>query len=291
MIKFINKLIFYLQRLVKSYTIRQFISKSQCLLKGTIKIEKQSNLIEKNDEFKLLNSFRLKGFVEIPNKLSQKTVDSIKEKVNDFNLYDPFNRNLGTFTFQNIPNGTHVANFNREDLVYVPEILELANDPGILRIVQGYLGCKPTISNINMWWSLAGKEKAKDAQLFHRDVDDIKFCKVFFYLTDVSLNDGPHTYVSKSTNTNKLTKIRRYNDEEIEKAFGKENIIQFDREKGSCFFVDTYGFHKGTLPKENNRLLLQVQYSINPIGIENYKPQKIKTPCNKYINRKILISD
>ena len=136
-----------------------------------------------------------------------------------------------------------------------------------------------------MWWSIAGKDKAKDAQLFHRDVDDIKFCKVFVYLTDVGPNDGPHTYVRGSSNTNKLTIIRRYEDQEINKAFGKENVLYLTRPRGSYFLVDTYGFHKGTLPIDNDRLLLQVQYSINPIGIEDYKPIAKEHNYNKYTNR------
>jgi hypothetical protein len=76
-----------------------------------------------------------------------------------------------------------------------------SNDPGILRIVQEFLGCKSTISNINMWLSKAGHDQAKDAQLFHCDVDDIKFCKLFVYLTNVKSNDGPHTYVKGSSST------------------------------------------------------------------------------------------
>ena len=286
--KFIKKVLFYSQRMLKSYQVRTIICKIQCFLKGKLTIEGSSKLVEKSDEQSLLVNFRSDGYVEVPEKLTLDRIDAIKSKVRNFNLFDPFHRGKGTFKIENVPNETHVANFRREDLLNVPEILEIANDPGILRIVQEYLGCKPSISNVNMWWSIAGKNKAEDAQLFHRDVDDIKFCKLFIYLTDVGPNDGPHTYVEGSPNTNKLTKIRRYQDEEIETAFGKDKVIQFIRDKGSCFLVDTYGFHKGLLPKENNRLLLQVQYSINPIGIENYEPQSIEANYNKYINRFIL---
>ena len=288
--KFIKITIFYLQRLVKSYQLRNYICKIQCLLKGRIIIKGESNYIKQIDEIEIINYFKSKGYVEIPSKIPPKLIKIIKDKVKIYNLYDPFNKELGHFSLQNIPKNTHVANYRREDLINVPEILQLANDPGILRIVQDYLGCKPTISNVNMWWSIAGKENAENAQLFHRDVDDIKFCKLFIYLTDVGLKDGPHTYVSESAGTNKLTAIRRYDDNEIEKNFGKENILQFNRAMGSCFIVDTYGFHKGMLPEENCRLLLQIQYSINPIGIESYAPQSITTQFNSYINRKLVLN-
>ena len=143
-----------------------------------------------------------------------------------------------------------------------------------------------------MWWSLGGRKEAKDAQLFHRDVDDFKFCKLFIYLTDVGENQGPHTYVEGSSSSSKLRKIRRYQDQEIIEAFGEEKIIKFVRDKGSMFIVDTYGFHKGTLPVDGNRLLLQIQYSLNPIGIENYKPLKInlKDSFDPYVNRLLINS-
>ena len=55
------------------------------------------------------------------------------------------------------------------------------------------------------------------------------------------------------------------------------------------FLVNTYGFHKGLLPQNNNRLLLQVQYSLNPIGIESYVPKNIGNHAyNEYVNRLIL---
>jgi hypothetical protein len=286
--KLIHKILFYGQRFIKSYITRNLVRKIQISIKGKLSITGTSKLILKENEKNFTDQLIKNGFVELDKQIDFTILESIYNFSKKLLLFDPFNQNLGDFTDETIPEKTHVANFLRKDLVQCDEILKIANDPGVLRVVQEFLGGKPTISNINMWWSIAGKSQAKDAQLFHRDVDDIKFCKLFIYLTDVGLNDGPHTYVKGSSSTNKLTKIRRYQDEEIIAAFGEENILYFDRPKGSCFIVDTYGFHKGTLPKDNDRLLLQVQYSINPIGIENYNPTEIKHTYDKYINRLIL---
>lgn len=169
-------------------------------------------------------------------------------------------------------------------------IRKIANDPGVLNLAKDFLNATPTISNVNMWWSVGGKEQAEDAQLFHRDVDDFRFIKLFIYLTDVDENSGPHTYVKGSSSSNKLLKIRRYQDEEIHQTFGKENVIEFTRPKGSAFMVNTYGFHKGLLPKSKNRLLLQVQYSLRPIGIESYDPVKVDYTehLDSYVNRLII---
>lgn len=280
--------LFHGQRLLKSYRFRQIIANLQGTLKGRLSIIGDSSLIDPNEEKTAEAQLSQNGFVELPKKIDNELINEIISSTNEFELFDPFNRSFGFFTMDRIPDQTHVANFKREDLIKLNSILKLANDPGVLRVVQGFLGCKPTISNVNMWWSKAGKDKAQDAQLFHRDVDDIKFCKLFIYLTDVGEHDGPHTYVAGSSSTNKLTKIRRYKDEEIFDSFGKSNVIDFIRPKGSCFLVDTYGFHKGTLPIENDRLLLQVQYSINPIGIEDYCKKAKNENFDQYINRLIL---
>jgi hypothetical protein len=278
---------FYLQRTIKTYSFREFISKTEAKVIGQEKIEGVSALNITNEDAHV-QELEVNGFTEFENLIDEATLNQIIASTKPLLLFDPFNKKFGDFRFDDIPAETHVANFRRNDLVTNEAILKIANDPGILKIVQDFLGAVPTISNINMWWSMAGKSKAKDAQLFHRDVDDLKFCKLFIYLTDVGPNDGPHTYVKGSSATNKLTKIRRYEDAEIEDAFGKDSIINFCRPKGSFFIVNTYGFHKGTLPIENNRLLLQVQYSLNPIGIETYNPINIDTKYNKYINRLLV---
>ena len=274
--------------MIRSNKVRQSIQKLQASFKGKTAIDGSSVLIPSGNESEYVKQLQQNGFIEIENKISGETLDEIVNFSKELKLFDPFNRKFGDFNYEQIPENTHVANFHRNDLVGNKSIMDIANDPGVLRVVQDFLGAKPTISNVNMWWSIAGKSQAKDAQLFHRDVDDVKFCKLFLYLTDVSLDSGPHTYVKGSSSTNKLTKIRRYQDEEIEKAFGKENIIDLVRPKGSCFIVDTYGFHRGLLPEKNNRLLLQIQYSLNPIGIEKYEPQEIESTYDKYINRLLI---
>ena len=70
-----------------------------------------------------------------------------------------------------------------------------------------------------------GKLKKKDnAQYFHYDNDFKKFFKVFIYLSDVSHNAGPHSFVAK-TNTKKTFKhivAERIDDREITKFYDKE---------------------------------------------------------------------
>ena len=275
-------------RQVKSYRLRNILANFQSFIKNKETINGDSSLFKINNESKKLDELIKLGYTELGIIQNINLMDEILTYSQKLKLYDPFNKNQQPFDYNNIPQKTHVSMFYRNDLAQNENILKIANDPSVLRIVQDFLGTAPTISNLNMWWSTSNHSEAKDAQLFHRDVDDIKFCKLFIYLTDVGPNDGPHTFIKGSTSSNKLTRIRRYSDDEIIKSFGEENIINFVRPKYSCFIVNSYGFHKGTLPIDNDRLLLQVQYSINPIAIENYTPVALSHSYNKYINRLIL---
>ena len=166
-------------------------------------------------------------------------------------------------------------------------MLETINHPLVLETVGELFGCKPTISNVSMWWSLPGHATAEHAELFHRDVDDWLFIKLFIYITDVDAGSGPHVFVRGSHNSAKLARIARYTDDEVAREFGKDNVLSLTAPAGTSFLENTYGMHKGQLPLSRRRLLLQAQYSLRPISILQYKP--LKVPASKavdpYINR------
>tara|TARA_B100000768_G_C11223837_1_gene351839 strand:+ start:166 stop:1026 length:861 start_codon:yes stop_codon:yes gene_type:complete len=285
MLNFKKKVSFYLMRTIKSKRIRDFLAQRKSRQINKSKIPKGIGRVFDID----VNHLNEKGYLNLGSFLSSKEIQNIMDKIKTFKCYDPFRKELGMFMSDKIPAEVHVANYRREDLSSVNELLEIANNSDILNVVQDFLGATPTITNINMWWSIPGKERAEQAQLFHRDVDDLKFCKLFIYFTDVDMSNGPHVYVEGSSSSKKLREIRRYNNEEINKAFGEYSIKYFTAPKGSAFIVDTYGFHKGLLPKNKKRLLFQVQYSLSPIGIESYTPIKIENnKYNKYINRLII---
>jgi hypothetical protein len=226
----------------------------------------------------------------LPKDLYEKIYNYLKSK----KVYDVYHPEFGEFDFDKAPDQTHVAEFSREDLVNSINIIELANDPSILAITSKFLKREPTISNITAWWSYKGKKVAKEAQNFHRDNDDFKFCKLFIYLTDVDEDAGPHVYVRGTSKSPELMKIKRYDDNQIETSFGKENIVSFVAPKCSIFLVDTFGLHKGMLPFSNDRLLLQIEYSLFPIGYQDYNPigmpNKAYSKFDKYVNRLLFKS-
>lgn len=235
-----------------------------------------------------LDELHATGWSDLGQFLDDTEVDEILNKLTNFNLKDRYRPQHGEFTLTSVPSDTHVADYNIGNWSESPELINIANSPSIIKLAEGYLGCKPTISNIQLWWSFPGHKKSEEAENFHRDVDDWKFIKLFIYLTDVDENSGPHVYVQKSIDTHRYLPIKRYSDSDIEKYFGSGNIKVMTGNKGNAFMEDTFGFHKGQLAKSSRRLVMQVQYSINPIAINSYLANESNIDVDPYINRLYL---
>ena len=85
------------------------------------------------------------------------------------------------------------------------------------------------------------------------------FLKVFIYLSDVSEINGPHIYVENSHKDNNIgDELRYYNDSEITQSNNKIKYIL--GKKGSIFFEDTFGMHKGGIISHGYRLMLILTY-------------------------------
>jgi len=152
----------------------------------------------------------------------------------------------------------------------------LTEDPVLREIAARYLGTVPKLVGVSLWWSFPESSDAasrnRAAQMFHFDLDDFRFIKFFFYLTDVDDTSGPHVIV-RATHRNKqplplkdALKARRFTDEEIEAAYGAGRIVSITGPAGTGFAEDTLCIHKGQAPTGAERLVLQVQYALNDFG-------------------------
>ena len=120
---------------------------------------------------------------------------------------DPYRPHLGQFRGPtNTPPETHVANYSIETVAGAPHAFAISNHPNVLAVVAAVLGAKPTIALMSAWWSLPRADGAPEhAEMFHRDIDDYRFIKLFCYLTDVDEASGPHVFVRGSHRINKHT--------------------------------------------------------------------------------------
>ena len=190
---------------------------------------------------------------------------------------------------------------NEQDLLKNFEVQNLMVDDGFLVIAQKYLRTIPIIDFVTMWWSFPSDRPSNQiAQMYHCDMDRLKFLIFFIYLTDVDDNNRPHCYVKKSHKDlpKHLRADRRYSDEEIIDIYPKENRIEFKGKKGSLIAIDTRGIHKGKFLKENHRLIFQLEYTNSLFGsIDLIRDQRISFNSNildksskshKTFSRKIL---
>ena len=174
----------------------------------------------------------------------------------------------------------HVAAHLDPDVIAAPYLLALANDPRIIDMLHHYFGCRPVISFLTAWWSYPTGEGPQQAESFHRDVDDWSFIKLFVYLTDVGAESGPHVYVRSSAGSTSLDEIKRYPDEEVFEAFGRQSVAVQIAKAGSAFIENTFGLHKGTPVERGTRLMFQAVYSLNPLP---YGPRRPIAPFDDHL--------
>lgn len=151
-----------------------------------------------------------------------------------------------------------------------PTVQKLLVDRSLLALASAYLGSVPYNDLVAMWWSTAAATapSSEVAQLFHFDMDRLKFLKVFFYLTDVTPRTGPHCYVQGSHREKPAHLLRdgRHSDEEIVQGYGADRVKELCGPRGTIIAVDTSGFHKGKMLEERHRLILQLEFTNSLFG-------------------------
>lgn len=228
---------------------------------------------------RLASQLAEKGHVALP-AVPSETVSEIMGYLSLQPVLDPRNPD-DLLTIDEARKRLNVAQYRCQAILACPHLVEIANDPLLLATVERYLGATPTLLTPSAWWSFAGPEEPKEAQLFHVDFDDFRFCKLFIYLTDVDADSGPHAYLEETHRWPVIDDAQarsplgpagfgewyyeklRKTDQEVSEYLGREPI-HLTGEAGSCFLVDTNGIHKGTLPRKNNRLICQFMYGVTP---------------------------
>lgn len=109
------------------------------------------------------------------------------------------------------------------------------------------------------------------SQRWHRDHEDKKMCKMFFYLNDVDSEAGPFTHVlgSPAFNGGKWSKTFSQNpplgfyppNGAVEKTIPAEDIKICTAKAGTVVFCDTGGIHFGGYAKSKERLMFTAEYS------------------------------
>jgi len=156
-----------------------------------------------------------------------------------------------------------------DGLAHDPLFVKLAFDPYIIAIATRYLGCPPVHVQTNAWFSFPGGTSkhnlSMNGQLFHQDKEFIKFFKVFIYLSDVGMEQGPHSYVEGSHHDELHRKgvalSDRVTDADIGRYYERSRIKTVTGSAGSILFGDTSCVHKGEAVTHGMRIMLQLEFA------------------------------
>ena len=175
--------------------------------------------------------------------------------------------------------GSHYASYSRVTILNCPHLLDLCNDPAVISLIGSYLGCVPTLSGINLFWTFATPESG-NVSVFHRDQNGFRSVSMYVFLTEVDSDSGPHQYVRSSADhetcrevlnegTNKSVDVDQFfsppwASDMVEEVFG-QRVTTVEGVPGTTFLTDAYGLHRGVLPKKQDRLLFYAVYSLIPI--------------------------
>lgn len=245
----------------------------------------------------LVSELREHGLCRLGRVLSSSSTDRAREALENCPLKTDTPVDDPPFTKATAPECANIGSIVEGDsLSRCRDLLQVANHPDILSVVEGFLGAPPTVQYYTAWWSFAGRSRARDAQLFHYDRNCFRFVKLFVYLTNVTASSGPHVFVRGSANVERWIKrlewVRsndpenanrflsminavRKEDADVFDFFGVEQIETLTGAAGDAFLVDTSGIHKGLLPETDNRLVFQATYALLPLLKEKTKPTRI----------------
>lgn len=159
-----------------------------------------------------------------------------------------------------------------ESIKNSPLLQQIINDDLFLQVSSRYLGSATAAIDSTFWYTFPFPTPSSEtAQLFHYDLDTVRWIKVFIYLSDVTADNGPHEYVASSHRPENKTPeilVRNYariNDDEIDKEYpGKRRPVVGDA--GTIIFGDTRCFHKGNNVRSGNRLIFSPIYAPSRIG-------------------------
>jgi hypothetical protein len=167
-----------------------------------------------------------------------------------------------------------IYDFHPQVLVNQPDVQRLMSDPSIVALAERYLGAKPVLDTVNLWWTAKqdGVPDSNAAQLWHFDMDRVRWVKFFMYLTEVTPESGPHCFVAGSHRTGGIPRrlldrgYARLSDAEVRREFAEEAIKTFTAQRGSIIVEDTRGLHKGLPVMRGDRLMLEFEFSNSLFG-------------------------
>jgi len=166
--------------------------------------------------------------------------------------------------------GTISAHMAEQHILSNPMVCQIVNDPVIAGVVRCYLRTAIQLRHVSLWHSypaVNSQPESELAQLFHFDLDEFRWLKLFIFLNDVDSENGPHVYIpgthkpmSKASDLLRRG-YSRINDADMEIYHPRDTWREIHCEAGTMIFADTRCWHKGKTIFNGIRTVLQPEYA------------------------------
>lgn len=233
------------------------------------------------------------GFAAIPEKvLSASKLEEIRRELDMCPLYDYYGSGK-TYELAAVPATVIKVRYDNADVLACRGLMDLANDPDILQAVAQRLGATPTLATADAWWTFGEHNRSANKafdDIYHRDADDLRFVKLFVYLTDTSLTSGAHRFVLGSHADDRFVRRGPIRDEDVEAAYPESAMLTVTGSAGTGFLEETWGIHRAMLATEGRRLIFSAIYTL--AAHTPFAPTKPLLPLpggyNRYVNRRLF---
>ncbi len=228
-----------------------------------------------NEVSSIVKSIQDNGFYKFDQIMPENVCADIENAVNEMEANTWINGQHKVQKFNPKTPEAQVYKYEESALVKVPSIQNIMADPAFQNISAQYINANPVLCSVNSWHSSCPPKNNDDhgGQQFHFDMSRAKWLNFFVYLSDVGPENGPHCYVHQSHhfNNKKAKKLLkkgyvRIPDEDIQKAYGEDKMVELTGPRGTIIAVDTIGFHRGKPPLSGFRLMFEIIYSSSLFG-------------------------
>ena len=181
---------------------------------------------------------------------------------------------------------SNTANSNSAETEYLhnvsdlPSVKRLYSDTQLHALASLYLGAPAFLYECEAWWQYpqGDTHKPSNAQLWHRDRDDFHELKLFFYVSDVDDECGPHAFIPHSHHFTRLSLAFGDVDHPLvsglSSSFIDDDVLHqlgllvppkvWLGKAGTCFLEDPRGYHRAYLPTSKSRLMLSLVWTVGP---------------------------
>lgn len=276
--------VYYGQKLIRSPSARSFLGSALSVLAPGA--SPASSPVAQRALGDLLDT----GFAPLPEKtLDAARLAAIHEHFGKCDLIDYHDGSLVYPAGTPVPATCKRATYDSRDTLACMPLMELANDPDVLAAAGQRLGCKPTLASAEAWWTFGennpeGRKSADD--IYHRDLDDVQFLKLFAYLTDVQVDNGAHCFVLGSHKSPLLTRRGAISDQDVEHSFSRNDLKVVTGKAGTAFLEETWGIHRPLMARQGRRLIFSAIYTVRGrVPWAKRSPRPVPAGFDRYVNR------